>query len=185
MRKLIYSMQVSLDGFIADANGDIDWAAPDEEVHQFHNQQTREVGVHLYGRRLYETMIFWETADQNPSASETTLEFARIWKQQPKLVFSRTLQSVEGNARLVTGDAGEEVVKLKQEPGKDLAVGGAGLASTLIKLGLVDEYRLFVYPVVLGGGTPYFPNLEERIALELVETHTFTSRVVYLRYARA
>jgi len=103
----------------------------------------------------------------------------------PKLVFSHTLDSVEGNARLATGDAGEEVAKLKEQTGKNLAVGGAGLASTLIALGLVDEYRLFVYPVVVGGGTPYFPAGVDRIDLELVETRTFGSRVVYLRYARA
>jgi dihydrofolate reductase len=184
MRKLIYSMQVSLDGFIAGPGGEIDWSAPDEEVHRFHNQQTRDVGVHLYGRRLYETMVFWETADQNPAATDVALKFARIWKAQPKLVFSHTLQSVEGNARLVSGDAAEEVAKLKQEPGKDLAVGGAGLASTFMKLDLIDEYRLFVYPVILGGGTPYFTTLDAPLNLELIETRTFTSRVIYLRYAR-
>lgn len=184
MRKLIYSMQVSLDGFIAGPGGEIDWSAPDEELHRFHNQQTRDVGVHLYGRRLYETMVFWETADQNLAATDVAREFARIWKAQPKLVFSRTLQSVEGNARLVTGDAAEEVAKLKQEPGKDLAVGGAGLASTFMKLDLIDEYRLFVFPVILGSGTPYFTTLDAPLNLELIETRTFTSRLAYLRYAR-
>jgi dihydrofolate reductase len=184
MRKLIYSMGVSLDGFIAGPDGDIDWSAPDEELHRFHNQQAREVGAQLYGRRLYETMRYWETAEENPSASEVELEFARIWKDTPKIVFSKTLEKVEGNARLVSDNVAEEVAKLKEEPGKDLAVGGAGLASSLIELGLVDEYRLFVSPVVLGGGTPYFPALDERINLELVETRTFGSRVVYLRYGR-
>jgi dihydrofolate reductase len=184
MRKLIYSMGVSLDGFIAGPDGDIDWSAPDEELHRFHNQQAREVGAELYGRRLYETMRYWETAEENPSASEVELEFARIWKDTPKIVFSKTLEKVEGNARLVSDNVAEEVAKLKEEPGKDLAVGGAGLASSLIELGLVDEYRLFVSPVVLGGGTPYFPALDERINLELVETRTFGSRVVYLRYGR-
>ena len=185
MRKLIYSMGVSLDGFIAGPDGEIDWSAPDEELHRFHNQQMRETGAHLYGRRLYETMRYWETADEQPSLSDYELEFARIWKDTPKIVFSKTLEKVEGNARLVRDSVGEEVAKLKEEPGKDLAVGGAGLASTLIKLGLVDEYRLFVSPVVLGGGTPYFPPLEKRINLELVETRTFGSRVVYVRYRRA
>jgi dihydrofolate reductase len=184
MRKVIYSMGVSLDGFIAGPDGEIDWSAPDEELHRFHNQQTRELGAHLCGRRLYEEMVYWETADQNPSAAEYELEFARIWKSQPKIVFSKTLEKVEGNARLLRDGVGEEVAKLKQQPGKDLSVGGAGLASTLIKLGLVDEYRLFVSPVVLGGGTPYFPALDERINLELVETQTFGSRVVYVRYRR-
>jgi dihydrofolate reductase len=182
MPQLIYSMGVSLDGYIAARDGAIDWAAHDEELHRFHNRQAREVGAHLYGRRLYEDMLPWETADQRPSASAAALEFARIWKATPKVVFSTTLETVEGNARLVRRNAAEEVARLKREPGKDLAVGGAGLAATLIERGLVDEYRLFVNPVVLGGGTPYFPALDDHITLELVETRTFGSRVVYLRY---
>jgi dihydrofolate reductase len=184
MRRLIYSMTVSLDGFIADPHGEIDWSAPDEELHRFHNDQTRELGAHLCGRRLYEVMTYWETADENPSAPEYELEFARIWKEMPKIVFSKTLEKVEGNYRLVRDGVVEEAAKLKEQPGKDLAVGGAGLASSFIKLGLIDEYRLFVSPVVLGGGTPYFPALEERINLQLVETRTFGSRVVYMRYRR-
>lgn len=184
MRKVIYSMGVSLDGFIAGPNGEIDWSAPDEELHRFHNRQTRELGAHLCGRRLYEVMAYWETAEENPLAAEHELEFARIWKDLPKIVFSKTLEKVEGNARLVRDGVVEEVAKLKAQPGKDMAVGGAGLASTFIELGLVDEYRLFVSPVVLGGGTPFFPALDERINLELVETRTFGSRVVYVRYRR-
>jgi dihydrofolate reductase len=184
MRKLIYSMGVSLDGFIAGPGGEIDWSAPDEELHRFHNQQTREMGAQLCGRRLYEEMVYWETADENPSAAEYELEFARIWKSMPKIVFSKTLEKVEGNARLVRDGVAEEVARLKEQPGKDLSVGGAGLASTLIKLALIDEFRLFVNPVVLGGGTPYLPALDERINLELVETRTFGSRVVYVRYRR-
>jgi dihydrofolate reductase len=181
-RKLIYSMGVSLDGFIAAPDGGIDWSAPDEELHRFHNQQIGELGAHLCGRRLYEVMAYWETADENPSTPDHELEFARIWKNLPKIVFSKTLEKVEGNATLVRDGVAEEVATLKEQPGKDLAVGGAGLASTLTKLGLIDEYRLFVSPVVLGGGTPYFPALDERIDLELVETRTFGSRVVYVRY---
>ncbi|MET0205629.1 MAG: dihydrofolate reductase family protein [Thermoleophilaceae bacterium] len=184
MRKLIYSFGVSLDGFIAGPDGGFDWAAPDDELHRFHNEQARELGAHLYGRRLYETMVWWETVDEDPSAPEHVLEFAEIWKATPKIVFSTTLERVEGNARLVRDGAGEEVARLKEEPGGDLAVGGAGLASTFIKLGLVDEYRLFVNPVVVGGGTPYFPSLSEQIDLELVETREFGSRVVYVRYAQ-
>jgi dihydrofolate reductase len=184
MRKVIYSMGVSLDGFIAGPNGEIDWTAPDEELHRFHNQQTRELGAHLLGRRLYEEMVYWETADETPSTSEAELEFARIWKNLPKIVFSKTLEAVEGNTRLTSVGVAEKVATLKEQPGKDLAVGGAGLASSLIKLDLVDEYRLFVSPVVLGGGTPYFPALEERINVELVEARMFGSRVVYLRYRR-
>jgi dihydrofolate reductase len=185
MRKVIYSMGVSLDGFIAGPDAEIDWSAPDEELHRFHNEQTRELGAHLCGRRLYEEMVYWETADQNPSAAEHELEFARIWQDLPKIVFSKTLEEVDGNARLVRDGVAEEVAKLKEQPGKDLAVGGAGLAASLIKLDLVDEYGLFISPVVLGGGTPYFPTLEARINLELVETKTFGSRVVYVRYRRA
>jgi dihydrofolate reductase len=185
MRKLIYSMGVSLDGFIAGPGGEIDWSAPDEELHRFHNQQARELGAHLCGRRLYEEMTYWDTADENPSAAEHELEFARIWKNLPKVVFSNTLDTVGPNARLAADGVAEEVARLKDQPGKDLAVGGAGLAATCIELDLVDEYGLFVSPVVLGGGTPYFPTLEARTDLELLETRTFGSRVVYVRYRRA
>jgi dihydrofolate reductase len=184
MRKLIYSMGVSLDGFIAGRGGEIDWSAPDEELHRFHNEQTRELGAQLCGRRLYEEMVYWETADENPSAAEHELEFARTWKRLPKIVFSKTLQTVEGNARLATDGVAEEVARLREQPGMDLAVGGAGLAGTCMKLDLIDEYRLFVSPVVLGGGTPFFSALDERINLELVETRTFGARVVYVRYRR-
>jgi dihydrofolate reductase len=184
MRKVIYSMGVSLDGFITGPDGEIDWSAPDEELHRFHNEQAREMGAHLYGRRLYEVMTYWETADESRPAPEHELEFARIWKATPKVVFSRTLERVEGNASLVRDHIAEEVARLKEQPGKDLAVGGAGLAATFMKLGLIDEYRPFVHPVVLGGGTPYFPPLDERINLQLVETRTFCSGVVYVRYQR-
>jgi dihydrofolate reductase len=182
--KLIYSMSVSLDGFIAGPGGEIDWSAPDEELHRFHNEQVRELGAHLCGRRLYEVMLYWETADEDPSAGETELEFAGIWKALPKIVFSRTLQEVQGNTRLATAGIAEEVAKLKESAGGDIAVGGAGLAAAFTELGLIDDYRLFVYPVVLGGGTPYFPRLKERIALELVERRTFDMGVEYLRYRR-
>ncbi|HEY7631279.1 MAG TPA: dihydrofolate reductase family protein [Thermoleophilaceae bacterium] len=184
MPKLIYSMGVSLDGYIAAPDGSIDWSAPDEELHQFHNQQARETGVHLYGRRLYEEMQLWETVDRDPSAPKHMVEFSKIWKGTPKLVFSTTLERVQGNARLLRHVDGEDVARLKEGPGKQLAVGGAGLAATFIRLGLVDEYHLFISPVVLGGGTPYWPDLDERIKLELVESRTFASRVVYVRYRR-
>lgn len=182
MRKLSYSMTVSLDGFIAGPGGEIDWSATDEELHRFHNERIRAHGGQLLGRRLYEEMLYWETADQNSSATEFELEFARIWQDIPKVVFSTTLEAVEGNYRLATGDVAEEVARLKDEPGKDLEVGGAGLAATCIKLGLVDEFGLFVSPVVLGGGTPFFPALDEPLNLELIETRAFGSPVVYSRY---
>jgi dihydrofolate reductase len=184
MRKLIYSMGVSLDGFIAGPGGEIDWSAPDEELHRFHNEQAREVGVQLYGRRLYEAMQPWDRwAEERPSAPEQELEFARIWKQIPKVVFSRTLEAVEGDATLVSDGAVEEVARLKRQDGKELAVGGASLAATFVEAGLVDEYRLFVNPVIIGAGTPFFPALTNRIDLDLLETRAFGSRVVYMRYA--
>ncbi|HWH11757.1 MAG TPA: dihydrofolate reductase family protein [Solirubrobacteraceae bacterium] len=185
MRNLIFSMGVSVDGFVAGSDGEIDWSAPDEELHRFHNRMTREIGVHLCGRRLYETMVYWETADTRPGQSDFELEFARIWQELPKLVFSTTLDRVEGNARLATAGLADEVARLKAEPGADIEVGGPSLAAQCIQLGLVDEFRLFVSPVVLGGGTPYFPPLAQPIDLELVETRTFAGRVVYLRYLRA
>jgi dihydrofolate reductase len=185
MRKLIYSMSVSLDGFIAGPDGDIGWAAPDEELMRFHNQQTRELSAHLCGRRLYEDMLPWETLEEmQPGPQE--LEFAQLWKAIPKVVFSTTLQKVEGNARLATDDPASEVVRTKEQPGDGVvSVGGARFAATLVGLDLIDEYRLFVNPVVLGGGTPFFPHQDKQLSLELLETRTFGSRVVYLRYQRA
>ena len=183
MRKLIYSMTVSLDGYIAGPDGAIDWSVPDEDLFRFHHQQVQETGVHLCGRRLYETMVYWETAEEGPLLAEH-VKFAQTWKALPKVVFSTTLESVVGNTRLAREGVGGEVSRLKEQPGKDIAVGGAGLAGACMQLGLIDEWRLFVGPVLLGGGTPYFPALEERVKLELVETKTFGARVVYLRYAR-
>ena len=183
MRKLIYSMTVSLDGYIAGPDGAIDWSVPDEELFRFHTQQIQEIGVHLCGRRLYETMVYWETAEESPLAAEQ-VNFAQIWKALPKVVFSTTLESVVGNTRLAMDGVGEEVSRLKEQRGKDIAVGGAGLARACMKLELIDEWRLFVSPVLLSGGTPYFPTLNESINLELVQTKTFGSRVVYLRYRR-
>jgi dihydrofolate reductase len=183
MRKLIYSMTVSLDGYIAAPDGGIDWSVPDDELFLFHTEQVREMDVHLCGRRLYETMVYWETAEESPLAAEH-VEFARIWKALPKVVFSTTLERVVGNTRLASDGVGDEVSRLKEQPGKDIAVGGAGLAGACMKLGLIDEWRLFVSPVFLGGGTPYFPTLDATFDLELVETKTFGSRVVYLCYRR-
>ena len=185
MSRLIYSMGVSLDGYIAGPDGDGEWAAPGEELHRFHNEQARELDLHLLGRRLYEVMAYWETAEgQNPSAPEHELEFGRVWKELPKIVFSKTLETVEGNTRLSHGDPVEEVRELKEGSGADIAVGGAALASALTAHGLIDEYRLFATPVVIGGGKAFFAG-DTRMDLELVETRTFGSGVVYLRYHRA
>ena len=185
MRRLIYSLGVSLDGYIAGPDGRFDWAAPDEQLHRFHNEQEAELGANLCGRRMYETLKPWDEVDERSAPGEHLLEFARIWRTKPKFVFSKTLDEVGPNATLVRGDAVEEVRRLKEEPGGPLAVGGAGLAATLVRAGLVDEYGLFVNPVVVGGGTPFFPPLDSKLELELLETRTFSSRVVYLRYARA
>ncbi|MDX6664808.1 MAG: hypothetical protein QOG68_1014 [Solirubrobacteraceae bacterium] len=184
MRALIYSATVSLDGFIAGPGGEIDWSPPGEELHRFHTERVRELGAHLCGRRLYETMAFWDTVDESSALPDHMLEFAEIWNALPKIVFSTTLEDVGGNARLATGSVADEIARLREQPGGDIEIGGAGLASEAMRLGLIDDYRLFVSPLLLGGGTPYFPDLDERIGLELVETRTFESRVVYLRYRR-
>ena len=181
---VIYSMGVSLDGFIAGPHGEIDWSVPDEELHRFHNERTRGLGAHLVGRALYEVMVPWETDPALAASGDIEREFAEIWKALPKIVFSTTLDRVEGNARLATAGPAEEVARLRAESDKDVGVGGAGLAATLTRLGLIDEYQLFVSPVVLGGGTPFFPTLDERIQLDRVETRTFSSRVVYAHYRR-
>jgi dihydrofolate reductase len=182
MGRLIYSMSVSLDGFIAGPGGDFGWSAPDEELHRFHNARVRELGAEICGRRLYETMLYWETADREPLA-DYALDFARIWKALPKLVVSRTLDTVEGNYRLIRDRVADEVAQLKLQTDKDIGVGGAGMAATLIEHGLVDEFQPFVCPVVVGGGTPFFP-AGARLDLELLETRTFGSRVVYMHYRR-
>ncbi len=186
MRKVIYSLSVSLDGFVETPNRGLDWVIVNAELHNFFNAQAREMGAFLYGRRMYELMTdYWPTADTNPSAHAVEVEFAHIWKAKPKLVFSKTLDKVEWNSRLVRDNIAEEITKLKTQPGGDLGVGGPTIAATLINLGLIDEYQLFVNPVVLGGGTPFFPALDKPINLRLVETRTFDSGVVYLRYQPA
>jgi dihydrofolate reductase len=183
MRSVTYSMGVSLDGYIVGPNGDFDWTAPDEEVFRFVTDEIREVSVHLLGRRLYETMLYWETADQDPSLDDSMLEWGTIWKALPKVVFSTTLSAVHGNARLASGGVAQEIERLRAEPGEgNIAIGGATLAAEAAALGLIDEYRAKVYPVLLGGGAPFFPQRERRVDLELVETRSFSSRVVYLHY---
>ncbi|WP_317441227.1 dihydrofolate reductase family protein [Streptomyces collinus] len=183
MRSVTYSMSVSLDGYIVGPDGGFDWTVPDEEVFRLATDEVRGAGVHLLGRRLYETMLYWETADEDPSLGFSTVEFAAIWKSLPKVVFSTTLSAVQGNARLASGSLAEEIKRLRAEPGDgDIAIGGATLAAEAAASGLIDEYRARVYPVLIGGGIPFFPRNEGRVDLDLVETRTFTSRVVYLRY---
>jgi dihydrofolate reductase len=178
-----YSMGVSLDGYIVGPDGTFGWAAPDEEIFQLVTDEIRGVGVHLMGRRLYETMVYWETADQDPSLDQPLLEWAALWQALPKVVFSTTLASVQGNTRLLTGGLAEEIERLRAEPGDgDIAVGGAFLAAEVAAAGQIDEYRARVYPVLVGGGTPFFAHRQQRTDLELVESRTFSSGVVYLRH---
>jgi dihydrofolate reductase len=184
MRKLIYSMIVSLDGFIEGPNRGLDWPVIDEELHTHANDQQRGIDVSLYGRRMYEVMSYWETADRDPSITEIEREFAHLWKRTPKVVFSTTLEQVEGNARLVRDGAVDEIARLKSQPGKDIDIGGATLAATAIRHDLVDEFRLYLQPVVFGSGTPYLPPLDHPLNLRLVDTRTFRSGVVYLAYQR-
>ena len=183
MRSVTYSMGVSLDGYIVGPDGDFDWTGPDEEVFRSWLAEIREVGVHLLGRRLNETMLDWETADRDPSLDDSQLEWAAIWKPLPKVVFSTTLSAVQGHARLASGGLAEEIERLRAEPGEgEIAIGGATLAAEAAALGLIDEYRAMVYPVLVGGGISFFPQRERRVDLELVETRTFSSRFAYLRY---
>jgi dihydrofolate reductase len=178
-----YSMGVSLDGYIAGPDGDFGWTAPDEEVFRFVTEEIRDVGVHVLGRRLYETMLYWESDDHVPPLDDAELEWGAIWKALPKVVFSTTLSAVQGNARLASGGLAEEIERLRAEPAEgDIAIGGATLAAEAAALGLIDEYRARVYPVLVGGGIPFFPQRGRRVDLELAGTRTFSSRVVYLRY---
>jgi dihydrofolate reductase len=186
MRKVIYATSLSLDGYIDATRGDPDWMFPDEELHRHFNELEAATDTHLYGRRMYELMAaFWPTADEDPAAPPWIVEYSQIWKRMPKVVFSQSLDRVEWNARLVKGDAAAEVARLKAQPGGDMSVGGAALASSLADAGLIDEYRLYYAPVILGGGRPIFGDARERIQLSLVETRRFASGVVLLRHRRA
>ncbi|MDQ8703807.1 dihydrofolate reductase family protein [Streptomyces sp. LHD-70] len=184
MRSVTYSMGVSLDGYIAGPDGRFDWTEPDEEVFRFVTDETREVGVYLLGRRLYETMLYWETAVQDPTLDAANRTWAELWTALPKVVFSTTLTEVQGNARLASGSLTEEIERLRAEPGDTtIAVGGATLAAQAAAADLIDEYRARVHPVLVGGGVPFFPRGERRVDLELVENRTFrSSRMVYFRY---
>jgi dihydrofolate reductase len=185
MRKIIFAMSVSVDGYIEDPSGDFRWADPDTELHQHFNDRENTVDTYLYGRRLYELMTgFWPMADQDPSQPAVVLEYARIWKSKKKFVFSRTLVEAGWGFQLVKGNIVETVAKMKNEPGLDMSVGGPGLAASFMQSGLIDEFGLYIRPILVGGGKPMFPELREKIGLQLVETQTFGSGAVLLRYAK-
>lgn len=183
MGRLIYGFNVSVDGYIADAQGGIDWSEPSDELHQYWNDFERETALSFYGRRLYELMsAYWPTADESPDAPPLIVDFARIWRAMPKVVFSHTLNSVDWNSRLERGDPVEVVAKLKAETDGNLEVAGATLAAPIVQAGLVDEYRIVVAPTAVGGGIPFFPALPSWISLRLLENRTFPGGTVLLRY---
>jgi dihydrofolate reductase len=185
MAKLIYSAITSLDGYVADKEGNFDWAAPSEEVHAFANQLERSIGTHLFGRRMYETMVYWETAHTRPDSSPVELDYAEVWQAADKIVYSRTMADVSSaRTRIEREFDPDSVRELKQRAGRDLSVGGAELAAQAIKADLVDEYHLFVNPVVVGGGTSALPD-DIRLDLELLDEHRFASGVVHLHYRSA
>lgn len=184
MGKLIYKMGgMSADGYIVGPDGRFDWTQPDEELHEFHKEQLRSRSGYLLGRRLYETMLYWETVDTGAEAGDFVREFAAIWRTLPKVVFSRTLESVQGESTtLARRSLEQELAALRQSSSEgDIEIGGAELAAQAIRLKLVDEYWLLLNPVAVGGGTPFFPR-DQRVDMELVETRTFTSQVVFLKY---
>ena len=182
MARLIYSAIMSLDGYIADADGGFDWAAPGEEVHAFVNELERPVGTYLLGRRMYETLRYWETAHTLPGQPPVSLDFARIWQAADKIVYSRTLQEpLTPRTRIERDFDPDQVRMLKTEASQDLTVGGAHLAAQAIAAGLVDEYQLFLVPVIVGGGTRALPD-KVRLDLALAQEHRFANGFTYLRY---
>jgi len=184
MGKLIYFMNVSLDGFVETPDHGLDWGVIDDELRSLFNDQMRGVDASLYGRRLYEVMAgYWPTGESDPATTDVTREFARLWNATPRIVFSNSLESVDFNSRLATGDVGEELAAIKAEFDGDLEVGGPTLAAQFIERGLVDEYHLVIHPVVLGEGTPFFPRLDRPIGLKLIDTRVLGSGVVYQSYA--
>jgi len=186
MGRVVYTMMVSLDGFVETPDRSLDWVIIDDEIHGFANAQAAEGGVEVYGRGMWETMsAYWPTADQNPDEPPVIVEFAKIWQAKPKVVVSRGLEAVEGpNVSLVRGDAVDEVRRLAGETDGEVAVGGATLAGSLVREDLVDEYRLYTNPVALGAGKPYLPAGVERRVLELVDSRDFASGVTYRAYRR-
>jgi dihydrofolate reductase len=184
--KLIYSLNVSLDGYVETTDHSLDWANVDEELHFWFNEQARRLDASLYGRRMYEVMAsYWPFAQSDPAGTPAMREFAEIWIDTPKIVFSKTLPSVDWNSRLVRGSVDDELKRLRTEFEGDMDVGGATLAASFIRAGLVDEYRLLVHPVVLGAGTPFFPSLPSQVRLRQVATRRFQSGVMYLGYESA
>jgi dihydrofolate reductase len=179
--KLIYSSIASLDGYVADADGNFDWAAPDEEVHAFVNDLERTVGTYLYGRRMYDVMVYWENAHTFADQHPVVRDFAEIWHAAEKIVYSKTLESVSSAKTRIKRDFDAEAIReMKARASRDLTVGGPDLAAQAIEAGLVDECRFFVVPVLVGGGTRSLPNV--RLNLELLDERRFRSGVVYLHY---
>jgi len=184
MRKLIYLMNTSLDGYVESADGNFTWSIPDVELFKHFNDLYAVMTTQLYGRRLWETMSgYWPTAEADPAATPESKEFARRWKAGAHIVFSSSLQSVDHGARLVRDNAVEAVRQLKSGEGRDMFVGGPELASTLIAAGLVDEIHAYIHPVAVGTGKPFFQDLPQQLDLKLLGIHTFASGVVQLRYA--
>lgn len=182
MAKLIYTTIESLDGYVADEHGKFDWAMPDEEVHAFVNDLERPIGTHLYGRRLYEVMIGWETMHTLPDQTPVALDFAAIWQAAEKIVYSRTLETVSSARTRIEREFDPEAVRrIKAEADRDIAIGGATLAGEAIRAGLVDELHVIASPIVVGGGTPSLPD-GVRWELELLDERRFANGVVYLRY---
>ncbi|CAJ62190.1 conserved hypothetical protein; putative NAD(P)-binding Rossmann-fold and reductase domains [Frankia alni ACN14a] len=184
MRKLIYGMNLTLDGYIAAAGDDLGWSGPpSDELFQWWLGHEQASGLSLYGRRLWEAMSsYWPTGDQQPDATPAEIEFARNWRDTPKVVFSSTIAKVDGNTRLVTGDAIAEITRLKAEDGGPMTIGGATLAGAAMRAGLIDEYAIVAHPVLVGSGTPFFTALDSWVNLNLVETRTFPGGVVLTRY---
>lgn len=183
MGTLIYGFNVSVDGYVADAQGNIDWSDPSDELHQYWNDFERETACAFYGRRLYDLMsAYWPTADEDTDAPPLIVDFAHIWRAMPKVVFSHTVESVGWNSRLERGDPVEVVRKLKAETDGQLEVAGPTLAAPIVQAGLVDEFRMVIAPAAVGGGLPFFPPLPSWIRLRLVENRSFPGGVVLLRY---
>ena len=184
MRTLVYGMNLSLDGYVAAPGGDIDWGVSSDELFEWWLERETAIGLFLYGRRLWETMSsHWPTGDRHPDATPAQVAFARNWRDTPKVVFSSTLDTVDWNARLIRGDAVAEITRLRAGDGAPMRVGGATLAGAAVRAGLVDEYEVVTHPVLVGGGRPFFPALDGRVALTVVETRTFPGGVVLTRYA--